>query len=98
VHCFTPAALSGVVFLTGEAMVAGDQGANFGPEMSALAKSFKSRFSLWSDDVDIPLIYTVPGKSLAPKITQPKGIKGKATAVELGEWTELDGVFEALVK
>ncbi|NNM29536.1 MAG: hypothetical protein HKO57_08440, partial [Akkermansiaceae bacterium] len=97
-HCFTPAALSGIVFLTGEAMVADDQGANFGPEMTVLADSFKSRFSLWSDNVDIPLIYTVPGKSLAPKITRPEGIKGKSTAVEIGDWMELGGVFEAVVK
>ena len=97
-HYFTPTAKSGIVFLTGEAMVADDQGANFGPEMTVLADSFKSRFSLWSDDVDIPLIYTVPSKTLAPKITQPKDIKGKSTAVEIGDWLELDGVFEAVVK
>lgn len=98
VHCFTPAVLSGVVFLTGEAMVAEDQGANFGPEMAALAKSFKSRFTLWQKDADVPFIYTVPGKSLAPKITRPEGIKGESTAVEINDWQDLGGVFEAVAK
>jgi len=98
VHCFTPAALSGVLFLTGEAMVADDQGANFGPEMSALANCFKARFSLWREGEDIPFVYTVPSKALAPKLTQPEGIKGKNTAVELNEWLELGGVLQAVAK
>ena len=94
VHCFTPAALRGVVFLSSESMVADDQGANFGPEMSALANCFKARFG--GDDV--PFIYTVPGKGLAPKITQPKGIKGKSIVVELSDWSEVDGVLEAVAR
>lgn len=98
VHCFTPAALSGIVFLTGEAMVADDQGANFGPEMAALAKCLKSRFTLWQEDADIPIIYTVPGQSLAPRITRPEGIRGGSTAVELNDWLDLGGVFEAVAK
>ena len=98
VHCFTPAALSGILFLTGEAMVADDQGANFGPEMTVLANSFKTRFTLWQDNEDIPFFYTVPGKTLASKLTQPEGIKGKNTAIELGDWLELGGVIEAVVK
>ena len=98
VHCFTPAALSGILFLTGEAMVADDQGASFGPEMAALAKSFKTRFTLGQDDEDIPFIYTAPSKALAPKLTQPKGIEGRVTAVELGGWSDLAGVLEAVVK
>ena len=98
VHCFTPTALSGVLFLTGESMVADDQGANFGPEMSALANCFKTRFALWQDGEDIPFVYTVPHKTLAPKLTQPKFIKGKSAAVELDEWLELGGVLEAAVK
>jgi hypothetical protein len=98
VHCFTPAALNGILFLTGGAMVADDQGAHFGPEMAALAKSFKNRFTLWQKDADIPLIYTVPAKSLAPKITRPEGISGQSTAVEINDWLDLGGVFEAVVK
>ena len=98
VHCFTPTALSGILFLTGESMVADDQGANFGSEMSALANSFKTRFSLGPDGKDIPFIYTVPSKTLAPKLTQPNGIKGQSIAVEIGDWQEAGGVIKAVTK
>ncbi len=97
VHCFTPAALRGVLFLTGESMVADDGGANFGPEMSALGNCFKTRFTLWRDGEDVPFIYTVPSKTLAPKLTQPKDIKGKSTAVELDDWSEISKVIETTV-
>ncbi len=104
-HSLTPATLSGIVFITGEAMVA-DGGANFAPEMVALARSFKTRFALqpgpsgaWQNgDLDIPFIYTQPSKTLSPAITVPKGIKGKAVAVEVSDWTDLTGVIEAAVK
>ena len=86
------------MFLTGEAMVADDQGASFGPEMAALAKSFKTRFSIWQEDEDIPLVYTVPGKALAPAITHPEGIRGKSTAVTLDEWLEIGGVLKAVAE
>jgi hypothetical protein len=98
VHCFTPAALSGVVFLSSESMVADGQGANFGPEMSALANSFKARFALGQDREDIPFIYTVPSKTLAPKFTQPKAIEGKSTAVEINDWTDVAKVMDAMVE
>ena len=97
-HSFTPASLSGVVFLAGEAMVADDQGANFTPEMTALAKSFKNRFSLWQDKTDVPLFYTVPTKSLAPKITKPQGIQGQATPVEIDSWNDVSGVLKAVAE
>ncbi len=98
VHCFTPAALSGVVFLSSESMVTDDQGANFGPEMSALANCFKTRFALEQDGEDVPFIYTVPTKTLAPKLTQPEGIQGKSAAVELHDWLELRGVLETVTR
>jgi hypothetical protein len=98
VHCFTPAALSGIVFLSSESMVADDQAANFGPEMSALANSFKTRFALGQDGEDIPFIYTVPSKTLAPKITAPANIKGKSTAIKIKDWSEITNVIEAVVK
>ena len=66
--------------------------------MAALAMSIKTRFSLWQDEVDVPLIYTIPSKALAPEITKPKGIEGNTMAVELVDWVELDGVFEAVGK
>ena len=96
-HCFTPTAMSGIVFLTGKSMVADDQGVNFGPEMAVLADSLKSRFALWQGDEDIPLIYTVPSKTLAPKITRPKGIKGKSSAVELDDWSDVGGVIDRTI-
>jgi len=101
VHCFTPAALSGIVFLSSESMVAEDQGANFGPEMSALANCFKARFALGQDGEDIPFVYTVPSKALAPKITQPKAIKGKSKAVEINDWLDtaaIEKVIDEVVK
>jgi sialate O-acetylesterase len=98
VHCFTPASLSGVVFLSSESMVADDQGVNFGPDMSALANSFKTRFALWQDEEDIPVVYTVPSKALASKITAPAKIKGTSTAIEINGWSEIATVIEAAVK
>lgn len=98
VYCFTPAALSGMVFLTGESMVADDQGSNFGPEISALANSLKARFALGQEGEDIPFFYTIPNKTLAPRITQPHAIKGKGTAVQLGDWLEVDGVLDAVAE
>ncbi|MFK7849881.1 MAG: sialate O-acetylesterase [Akkermansiaceae bacterium] len=98
VHSFAPVALSGVVFLAGEAMVSEDQGKNFGSEMAALVESFKSRLSLWHDGTDVPFFYTVPSKSLVPNVTKPEGIEGKSTAVEIGSWPELKGVFENVLK
>jgi hypothetical protein len=40
----------------------------------------------------------VPGKSLAPRITRPEGVSGQSTAVELNDWLDLGGVFEAAGK
>ena len=96
VHCFTPAALSGVLFLTGESMVAEAQGANFGPEMSALANCFKATFALGQDGEDIPFIYTVPSKTLAPRLTHPKGIKGRRFAITIEEWTDIASLIEVI--
>jgi hypothetical protein len=95
-HCLTPAALKGILFLTGESMVAADQGAKFGPEMSVLANSFKARFSLWEKGVDIPFFYTMPNKALAPKLTQPKGIKGVNTAVKLDDWLDVTDTIKTI--
>ena len=92
VHSFTPMQLSGIVFLSGESMVADDQGANFGTEMSVLANCFKTRFG--GDDV--PFIYTVPGKSLASRITQPKAIKGKSEVVEINDWLDTADIVKQI--
>ncbi len=94
-HSLTPTSMSGILFLTGESMVAEEQGANFGPEMAALAKSFKSRFSIWHKGIDIPFFYTLPAPSLAPAIKQPE-ISGEHTAIKQDQWLQLDGVLDAI--
>ncbi|MEI6177163.1 MAG: hypothetical protein WCS43_09745 [Verrucomicrobiota bacterium] len=83
VDCFSPGHVSGVVFLCGNKMISDAQGANFGPEMSALANCFKAK--LGGDDV--PFFYTIPTAALAPKITKPQAIKGTNTAMEINEWS-----------
>ncbi len=93
VYSFTPMTLRGIIFLAGEGMVTDEQGANFGPEMAALANCFKTRF----DSGDVPFIYTVPDKKLAPKISVP-AIKGESTAVTVDDWLNVSGVFDALAK
>jgi hypothetical protein len=91
VDSFAPTALKGVLFLSGEGMVAADQGANFGPEFSALANSFKAKFG------DVPFIYSRPSKALAPKISHANGIRGTRTAVEISDWSEIGAVIDAAV-
>jgi hypothetical protein len=81
VDCFSPGQVSGIVFLTANAAIAEQQGANFGPEMSALANCFKAK--LGGDEV--PFFYTIPTASLAPQITKPQSIKGPATAIEIDQ-------------
>lgn len=83
VDCFSPGQVAGVVFLCGNKMIADAQGANFGPEMSALANCFKAKFG--GDDV--PFFYTIPTAALAPKITKPQTIKGTNTALDINEWS-----------
>lgn len=89
-HCFAPAALKGILFLSSEAMVADDQGAAFGPEMTALANCLKAKLGVGpgakKGGENVPFIYTIPGKTLAPKISQPEGINGQSTAVEIDNW------------
>jgi len=93
VDCFSPGQLSGVVFLCGNKMVSDAEGANFGPEMSALANCFKSRFG--GDDV--PFFYTMPAAALAPKITKPQAIKGVNTALDISELTAAKPVDKSKV-
>jgi len=82
VHSFTPASFKGVVFLSSPRMVAGDEGANFGPELSVLASCWKARFG----GGDPHFFYTIPSKVLAPKITRPKAIEGRSTPCEVHRW------------
>jgi hypothetical protein len=81
VDCFSPGQVSGIVFLAGNAALTEAQGANFGPEMSALANCFKAK--LGGDDV--PFFYTLPTAALAPQISKPQSIRGHATAIEIDQ-------------
>jgi hypothetical protein len=92
VHSFTPAALSGVIFLSGESMVADDQGTHFGSELSVLANGLKAKFG----GEDMPFIYTIPSKALAANITEPKSIQGEHKAVEVSGWLDFTKVIEAV--
>jgi hypothetical protein len=89
---FTPASLKGIVFLTGKQMVAADEGARFGEQMSVLANCWKAKFG----GPDPQFIYTIPGKTLAPKITPPTGIKGRSTPVEITDWATPGNLMESL--
>jgi sialate O-acetylesterase len=82
VDSFTPAGLKGVIFMSGKKMVEADEGAHFGEQLAALANSWKEKFAC----PDPVFLYTVPGASLAPKITKPEGIKGRSIAMEINNW------------
>ena len=92
VHSFTPTQLKGIVFLAGPASFAEDGGAHYGEQMTALANAWKERFG----GKDPHFLYTLPDKSLAPKITQPKGIRGRSTAIPTSEWTGISNLLDAL--
>ena len=92
VHSFTPMQLKGIVFLAGPATFAEDGGARYGEQMSTLANSWKERFG----GQDPHFLYTVPDKTLAPKFTRPKGIRGRSTAIPTSDWTEVSNLLEAL--
>jgi hypothetical protein len=94
VHPFAPVSLAGIVFLSSEAMVAADEGASFGPEMAALGNCLKAKFG----DEKTAFIYTIPNRTLAPKITGPTKIRGASTAIEIGDWSEVAGVVEQVAK
>ena len=97
VHSFTPASFKGIIFLCTEKMFDADQGANYGPELSALANCWKDRFG----GEDPHFFYTIPSKALAPKITGPGKIKGTSTAFEIGQWSDvkqIQGLIDLVVK
>jgi predicted small lipoprotein YifL len=89
VHSFTPAGLKGIIFLPNQDMVAADQGAKYGEQLSALANGWKQLFG-----GDPAFIYGIPGKNLAAAITAPTTIKGKSTGVEIGSWTDKEAVLK----
>ena len=89
-HSFTPASFKGIIFFCGQKMFEEDQGANYAPELSALANGWKTLFA----GEDPHFFYTIPSKALAPKITKPRDIEGKSTGVEIDDWGEAMKVIE----
>ena len=92
-YSFAPGSFKGIIFLSGPAMVAHDQGQNFGPELSALANSYISDFG-----GKAKFFYTIPDTTLAPKITAPTTIKGESQAINISDWTNLMPVLDAIAK
>ncbi|HKK18531.1 MAG TPA: hypothetical protein VJ952_07600, partial [Opitutales bacterium] len=85
VASFKRTQLKGIVFMTEASMVEEADGAYFGEQMSALANGWKRHFK---SEKDPHFVYTMPSKSLAPKITKPTGIKGASSAFEFKAWPE----------
>lgn len=79
---FAPGNFKGIIFLSNQNIFEEDQGANYGPELSALANCMKEKFG----GADQYFFYTIPSKALAPKITRPTRIKGKSTACQISHW------------
>lgn len=92
VHSFTPAAFKGVIFLCSESMFKEDGGASYGQELAALANGWKRKFGGEAPH----FYYTIPNRMLAPRITWPKMITDKSTAIEIGDWSEMKRVMEAI--
>ncbi|MFN5834101.1 MAG: hypothetical protein ACK459_10235 [Akkermansiaceae bacterium] len=87
---FWPGSYKGIVFLTGEGMFTKDQGANFGEQFTVLANSWKEKFACPKLDgfssLEPHLYYTIPNKTMAPKLTAPAGIKPANTVLEIDGW------------
>lgn len=91
---FAPGAYKGILFLAGPDMVSEDSGALFAEQMTAVANGMKKRFG----GEDTPFYYTLPAKSLAPKITKPSGIQGRAEALEITDWQNGAAILDWLGK
>ncbi len=94
VHSFTPGSFKGIVFLASPEMFTKDQGANYGEQLSALANCWKAKFGR----EDTNFIYTMPSRELASKVAKPTRIKGRSTAVEIGDWSEVANLIETVAR
>jgi len=83
---FSPGNFKAILSLTGKGLVADGEGANFGQRFAVAANCWKETFARGSEVIDPHLVYAMPSKALAPKLTKPEGIQGKSTAVELKAW------------
>jgi sialate O-acetylesterase len=85
ISAFTPGNFKAILCLTGKETVS-DEGAGFGPKFSIMANGWKSAFDRGKSTIDPHLVYALPTKALAPKLTSPTGIKGASSAVEMKAW------------
>jgi hypothetical protein len=83
---FSPGRFKGVICLTPRSFFAEDAGANFGSEFSVMANCWKRSFG----GADPQFFYTIPSRSLAPKISRPQEIKGKSTVYEIDHWLKAE--------
>ncbi len=90
VYSFTPGSFKGVVFLCDEGMFQ-SEGALYGEQLSALATSWKNLFG-----GEPQFIYTIPNKTLAPKITTPQNIKGESKGIEISGWLDKDAILKLM--
>ena len=86
IAAFGPANFKGVICITPESFMGENEGANFGPQFSAMANSWKETFAYGKEVIDPHFIFTMPSKELAPRITAPTEIKGKSTAYPVNQW------------
>jgi hypothetical protein len=86
IAAFGPGNFKGVICLTPESFLGEDEGAGFGKQFSVMANSWKETFAYGKQVIDPHFCYTIPGKTLAWKLTAPTGIKGKSTAYPMKEW------------
>ncbi len=82
VESLTPGSFKGLIFLAGPGTVAADKGTFFGEQMAALAACWKKRFAC----EDPVFFYTMPTRTLAPKLTPPQEIQGRSQAIEIPKW------------
>ncbi len=97
VHSFTPTTLKGIIFLPGASMVEKDQGEHFSSEITTLINTWKKKFS----NTDTPFYFTIPNKTMAPKITAPSKITGKHAHTVMSDWNntlDLQKLIEIISK
>jgi len=90
---FADFGFKGILFLAGPGSVASDEGSLYGEQLAALAASWRRTFG------GRPAFgYLVPSRSLAAKITAPKGIAPPAIAVTVDSWDEAAAIEKLLDK
>jgi len=79
---FTPASLTGIVFIAGPGSVEQGKGQHFGEQITALANCWKDRF----DSENTRFFYTLPSQELAPQASPATGIQGHSEVIQINSW------------